>query len=367
MSGPYSRLDLEQYEAEVSDGRRFPDPIIDADLAKRRADREARERAEAPDESFIEDGGNVVDPSYLIDRPECETRQEPAKDEPGTAERPATVSLADLLAGYRDELNEPAPPSYFLGNSFRHLRFGPGNVTVLGGRPGAGKSALASQWIADILASDDDARVIVCNVEMSPDTLRDRLLARLSGVPYGLIREHAVAEFDDRVERGVATLATFADRLHFLRPLYDMGHVAAAADRVGANVVVLDYIQRIGVPAEKRREATETRARVNVVMDEMRRHADKGRAVLGLSALSRGRNSRGQSQYGVDADLASFKESGEIDYGVNDALILIPHPDDESVKLLRHVKSRDGEMNDVWLRFDGPRMSFAKMEPPDGK
>ena len=288
----------------------------------------------------------------------------PGAEETGTEKRPVTVSLADLLAGFRDELDEPAAPALFLGNSFRHLRFAAGSVMVLGGRPGAGKSALASQWVADLLAADDDARVLVCNVEMSPTTLRDRLLARLSGIPYGMIRDRVIEDGDGRIDHGIAELATFADRLHFLRPLYDMGHVAAAADRVGATVIVLDYIQRIGVPADKRREATETRARVNVVMDEMRRHAHLGRAVLGLSALSRGRDARGQSKYGIDADLASFKESGEIDYGVNDAVILVPQPEDESLKLLRHVKSRDGEMQDVWLRFHGPQMSFVKTEPP---
>ena len=275
------------------------------------------------------------------------------------------VCLADLLKDYRAELSAPPPPSYFLGNSFRHLRFGPGAVFLLGGRPGAGKSALASQWAIDLLCDDPAARVLFCNVEMTPGRILDRMLARLSGVPYGMILNHDVADHDDRLEQGLAELATFADRVSFVRAPFHMGRVSEAADRAGATVVVLDYLQRVDPAPDGRRGPTDARQKVNAVMTDVRRHAlDRDRAVLLLSALSRGRNARGESEHSVNADLASFRESSELEYGVDDAAILIPHPQDAAFKLLRHVKSRDGEQVDAWLRFDGARMSFAKTEAP---
>ena len=277
----------------------------------------------------------------------------------------ASVTLADLLTDYRAELAAPAPPSYFLGNSFGHLSFGPGKVFMLGGRPGAGKSALASQWAIDLLCDDPDARVLFCNVEMTPGRIRDRMLARLSGVPFGMILNHDVAADDGRVEAAVAELATFADRVSFLKAPFHMGRVAEAADRAGATVIVLDYLQRVDPAPDGRKGSADARQKVNAVMTDVRRHAlDRDRAVLLLSALSRGRKANGVSEYSLNADLASFRESSELEYGVDDAAILIPQPDDPTLVLLRHCKCRDGEEVDVWLRFDGARMSFAKTEPP---
>jgi hypothetical protein len=53
-------------------------------------------------------------------------------------------------------------------------------VTLLGGAPGAGKTALSMQWALDALRLTPSLRCVVCNVETPPAVLLDRQLARLS-------------------------------------------------------------------------------------------------------------------------------------------------------------------------------------------
>ena len=60
------------------------------------------------------------------------------------------------------------------------IEVGPGLVDLVGGAPGAGKTALTMQFVVDALRLTATLRALVCNVEMPPATLLDRQLARLS-------------------------------------------------------------------------------------------------------------------------------------------------------------------------------------------
>ncbi len=219
------------------------------------------------------------------------------------------------------------------------------------------------QAALDALRLTPKLRALVCNVEMPPAVLLDRQLARLSGVDLTTIRYRKLgAEHAGRIDDGVATLEAVADRLCFVRPPFDLGNVAAAADEFGAGLLVLDYIQRIDPPGA----ADEARHRVNKLMDYLRQFADAGVAVLVVSAVTRSKDSKGRSSYAGDGlNLASFRESSELEFGADDAFIL--HPDDaaaegELVKL-KHLKSRHGECRTLTLRFDRARQSFTPTAP----
>ncbi len=93
-------------------------------------------------------------------------------------------------------------------------------------------------------------------------------------------------------------------------------------------------------------------------MTELRRLADKGGvAILAAAAVSRSRDSRGKATYdGRHLSIASLRESGELEFGRDDCLILHPAEDAPNAPvramLLRHEKSRYGEPKDVALNFD---------------
>ena len=87
----------------------------------------------------------------------------------------------------------------------------------------------------------------------------------------------------DRVRGAVDSLAPLAGRLAFLAPPFRLERVAAAGTDFGANVLILDYIQRFTVGDGKgdKREQLETAATV------LRRFCDAGAALRVASAVAR--------------------------------------------------------------------------------
>ncbi len=270
------------------------------------------------------------------------------------------TTAADVLDDWRDDLlSGKAPTLYPIGTgALGRIEVGPGLVTLIGGAPGAGKTAFTMQATIDALRMTPTLRALVANVEMPPAVLLDRQLARLSGVELTAIRyRRLTAEHADRVDQALSTLAAVAERLCFLRPPFDLANVAAAADDFDAGLLVLDYIQRIAPPGEHEHD----RGRVNVTMDYLRQFADAGAAVIAVSAVGRTRDAKGRSSYtGGGLNLASFRESSELEYGADDAFILHATPGDSDGELvsLKHLKSRHGECRSLTLRFDGTSQRF---------
>ena len=270
------------------------------------------------------------------------------------------VSGEAVFAGWRDNVVTGTGPVVF-PHTLPVPEISPGHVTLLGGAPGAGKTALVMACVVEALRHTDTLRALVANVEMSPAALLDRQLARLSGIEAEVIRHRRfTAEHADRLDAGLATVESFIDRLAFLEPPFDLANVAHAADAHGADVIVLDYLQRIMPPGD----VSDTRLRVNATMDMLRQFAAAGCAVLALSAVGRSRDNAGRSTYAAGSmSLASFRDSGELEYGADDAFLLAPVDDaDPNVVRLSHMKCRHGAQRSVDLTFDRARQAFTLLD-----
>ncbi|TWT41526.1 DnaB-like helicase C-terminal domain-containing protein [Botrimarina hoheduenensis] len=265
-------------------------------------------------------------------------------------------TAGNLLGTWRDDLmTGERPPRWPVGPAvFDPIELGPGLVVLLGGAPGAGKTALAMQWTLDALRLSPDLRGLVVNVETTPAVLLDRQLARLSGIPLATVRDRGFDELHgERLAFGIDAVEAVADRLAFLTPPFDLPSIATAADDFGANLLVLDYAQRIdaGPHADKRNA-------VNLLMDYLRRFAGAGVGVLALAAVGRTKDAKGRSSYAAEGlGLASFRESSELEFGCDSAYMLSrgsgPHVAD-----LRCLKNRHGELIDLRLQFDGSLQRF---------
>jgi len=273
---------------------------------------------------------------------------------------PRYATADRVFAGWKDDVLTGAGPVIFQ-HGLPVPEISPGSVVLLGGAPGAGKTALAMQCVVEALRHHDQLRALVANVEMTPAALLNRQLARLSGIPAEVIRHRRfTSDHGDRLDTGLATIKTFAERLAFLESPFDLENVARAADAHEADVVVLDYLQRILPPGD----VSDTRLRANAIMDMLRRFAGQNAAVVALSAVGRSRDSAGRSTYAAGAmSLASFRDSGELEYGADDAFLLAP-PDDgeEDVVQLSHLKCRHGETRTVDLRFNKPQQAFTLIQ-----
>jgi len=269
------------------------------------------------------------------------------------------VTAADAYDAWRDDLLTGEPPKlYRVGDGdLSRIEVGPKLVTLFGGSPGAGKTAFTMQMAIDALRLNPELRVVVCNIEMPAEVLLDRQLARLSGVSAEAIRYRQLdAGHAKRIDSGLNTLESIADRLCFIRPPFTLENCAESFDAFGGHLLVLDYIQRIPPPGSH----SDRRGSIDATMSYLRQFADAGAAVVVVAAVARQKDAKGRSSYGADTlSLASFKESGELEFGCDDAYILAPDEKFGDIVTLRHLKARHTEPRDIRLQFDRRRQAFA--------
>jgi replicative DNA helicase len=240
---------------------------------------------------------------------------------------------------------------------FESVDLRPGRILLIGAPPGAGKTTLALQMVFDVVAQHG-LRAVVCNVEMNADVLIDKLLGRLARVDVTALMNRDLTEVErGRVLSAVATHADALARIAFHTGPPTVASVYESTRAFDARLIVLDYLQRFAL------DASDDRARLDRLMSQVRRVADQGLAALIISSVSRQRGRGGSTYAGLD--MASFRNSGELEFGA-DAAYLLDANLSHGIATLRQVKNRYGPLRDIPLRFDGPHQEFRAGDALDG-
>jgi replicative DNA helicase len=239
----------------------------------------------------------------------------------------------------------------------------PGQVCLLGGPPGLGKTALANQLAIDAARLNAGLRVLVTCCEMSASILLDRQLSRLSGVPYRVIRERSlISDHRPALATAFSTLDEIAPRVAFHTGPFTLDVVIAAADGFEADLIVIDYLQRLSASETGGKALRDKRTMTNSILDAFREFAKHGWGFLVLSSVGRQPSGKhGRSSYD-GLSLASFKESGDIEYSADDAFILVPP--ESGYTVLKHVKARHDESTDIPLAVRLDVMTFEPVSVP---
>lgn len=262
-----------------------------------------------------------------------------------------------------------------------------GDLIVLGGRPGSGKSSLAWQWAINAARRGDG--VLAISMEMTAAALGRRALSTASGVPIWKMRR---GEHEDDVH---SLLAARKEMLDLPLSIEDAGRASAAEigmmcrlaqRRHGLGLIMVDHLQ-IARPddVDTRNGSTAAVAAVAHAMKELAKRMDC--PVLLLSQLNRALESRDDHrptmsdlrQAGAieeDADVVAFvyreelhlpKAPPERREGENEDKLAIRHKSyfDQKTRVAGKAelvieKLRDGEPQVVRLLFDGPTASFRE-------
>ncbi len=265
----------------------------------------------------------------------------PAGKPDSTAKFTPWKSIMDEWNGafQRDE----RPVIYSTGFDFE---IGPGLLMLMGGGPGSGKTTLVLQMVTSAMLMDDDIRCVYASVEVPGRELVERQLAIEADVDYHRLRyrEDLLQRDRDKIEakREIVSDA-LGGRLCVLDRPHDMRNVKAVVDAIGANLVVLDYLQRIPPAVDCN---LEQRHAINATMDLARELCDAGCGVIAVSSLSRPAKKTTGYQ---EASITSFRESGELEYGCDEAWILTRNG---PAVTLRHEKGRYRRTNDLELEQD---------------
>ncbi len=273
------------------------------------------------------------------------------------------VRIADLRQCYEEFLDRHAegkkPPYFTWGIPALDERIyvEPGDFTVLGGYPSAGKTALALQMSFHIA---EEKRVGYFYYENNDKKLFDRLVALKAKVSFGKIKRFDLQE-EDFEQIAAVQKSLVAPALEFV----DASGMTAADVRALAlsrhyDLVVVDYLQKI--PGSRGRRGLSDFERVSEVSGDLQNLGRQtGKAVLALSQLARPEKGRTP-----EPGMHSFRQSGQIEQDADVALLLYKEAgkDPKTARVLKIGKNKEGEANlAMRMYFDGDTQTFSRAFP----
>lgn len=206
-----------------------------------------------------------------------------------------------------------------------------GQLAVIGGRPGAGKSVLITQIAATSAWRQEGALIV--SLEMLKEEIADRLSKCIPPEQLEMLPLY------------------FIDSTSDLGTICSLIRVACRRHRIG--VIAVDYLQLCEVAAGK----GENRERqIATVSRRLKRLAmDLQKPIIVGSQLNRESTKRGKPT------LADLRESGSIEQDA-DIVILLSKSDDGPDTLLDIAKQRGGASSEFTMRLDGPNFRFVEAE-----
>jgi replicative DNA helicase len=226
-----------------------------------------------------------------------------------------------------------------------------GRLTMLGGRPRMGKSALAIQ-----IARRCGAREIPTHIfapEMTAGEILRRIWAAESGVAAELLQEPwrmNVAQMDAVVAAHfhVTKWPLVIDESSNLTPEQLMARTRIVKRRIGTQLLVLDYLQKMTFPGDRKYRHAEIDETLRRLTDTLKVEKIAG---LVLSSLTEHRDAGQNARPTLD----DFRGSGDIRYHAHVAWLLHREMDEAN-----NAPKREAELNVAKQR--GGREGICKLE-----
>jgi len=231
----------------------------------------------------------------------------------------------------------------------------PSDLILVAARPSVGKTALGLNIAQNILQRGEP--IAFASLEMSRRQILHRLFAALSGIDVPTIAKGGIQHGAD--------IATAGNRIAVM-PLHltDKSAMSVPELRVfakdaiatnGPGPLIIDYLGLI-------RDVDKSENR-NLAVAEISRGLkalakDLNIPVIALSQLSRKPEQRTDKK----PALADLRDSGALEQDAD--VVLLLHRDNEKATL-EIAKHRNGPTGEVMFTFDGPRVRFEEVKPPD--
>ena len=225
----------------------------------------------------------------------------------------------------------------------------PGHLWVIGGFSSTGKSAVACNLIADVLASRDRWAMLV-STEMTQEQYMVRMLSLLSGVPQKSIRNGITLPMDNTEGLRQAEQRLARANLRVFDTIYRTTDIRSQATRMkemeGLDVLFVDFIQNVrgDIGDFSFGDATGT------ILDLQQLAKDLRITVVAFSQVS-----NEMAKWDGDENFYTFKGSGAIRDAADLAVMLKRDRVSQSSNLDFHVmKNRHGELRVIQTAIDLP-------------
>lgn len=226
----------------------------------------------------------------------------------------------------------------------------PGHLTVIGARPGVGKSLVATMLAGHTAAGGHG--VYFGSVEMSADELTDRIAAAATGVNLAdLTNRRLTAEQVENMQMGLTRLRKWP--LTIDDNVQTVAHIKRGTRNKtrapgGLGLVIIDYLQLLSSPDAGKVSRQEVVSGMSRAMKLLARE-HKVPVVL-LAQLNRESTRRENKQPAIH----DLRESGAVEQDSDEIILL--HRDDDDADLAGHIqlhlaKNRHGPTGYVKLRW----------------
>ena len=258
-----------------------------------------------------------------------------------------------------------------IDNHLQGLR--PGQMVVIGARPGVGKTSFALNLATN--AAANGASVAMFSLEMSKIEIAQRLLSAQAKIPLTSIRG---ARIQDNQWPTIMEATRDLSQLDIMiddTPGTTVTEIRAKARRMlrgkSNGLIIVDYLQLLSPPAGGRR--SDNRA---TEVSEMSRGIkimakDLGVPVIALSQLNRGLESR-TGKYGKRPQLSDLRESGSIEQDADIVILLDRSMTEEEAEREERpdmgvtefiiAKNRSGPLGIVSLMFLPGSTKFVEVD-----
>lgn len=262
----------------------------------------------------------------------------------------STTSIADILADIKSAENVGGIPIRF-SESLHHITGGlvPGWLWVVGGFSSVGKSAVACNFILDVIRAGKNIGVI--STEMPKESYAIRLISNLANVPQRNIRERVSLGGDviNKIHEAEETLSN--SKLRIFDTVYDLRGIRSQATRMskmeGLDVLVVDFIQNLGGTGDEVSDARTTIIGLQELAKELRCTVIAFSQISNDMAIRQSENSGG--------DYYSFKGHGAIRDAADVAIMLKRDQQAQSPFLeCRVVKNRHESLGKIVWKMDLP-------------
>lgn len=322
---------------------------------------------------LIDAGSRIAALGYATARPVDEVLAEAAACLTSTSRRAADglVPLRRVVDELYESMQAGAPRAIRTGLDRLDDLIGglcPGDLTIVAGRPGHGKSSLALT-LADTLARDG-LQVAYFSLEMRRDELAQRLVAMRSGVSASTQRQQSYTDTEVAAVYGaLGEIASLPLALYDQRGL-GIADLRTRAVRYaqavgGLALIVVDYLTLVEAQIGRGMNRAQAVGEISRGLKRLAGEADC--PVVALAQLNRAIDGRADNE----PELSDLRESGDIEADA-DQVIFVVRPelyesDPRRADAVRGIaklyvkKNRHGETGIAVVQFDGVRTTLRNL------
>ena len=290
--------------------------------------------------------------------------------------KPESISMRDALMKWFDHIgSKPQSISTGIAGLDKFTGgFSPGNLIVLGARPGVGKSALAISIVRSV--ADKCGPVLVISLEMTEIENIERLVSAEAQIPMDKFKRRDLTEEESLRHLEACEVLDklpikFSETAN--TPLKIKREASAMLRECGLKLIVVDSLQLMRADMKTGSRYEE----VTEISRELKQLAMSLKIpILALTQFNRASEAGGTQR---EPSMAEARESGAIEQDANIFLILHSPPEPKmgtphhemwayckdkgtDFMTLRIAKNRQGQTGLVPLEFNKPEMSFITLE-----